>query len=244
MTINDARREVVDASHILSAQGIVDAFGHVSRRHPERADRFLISRSLAPALVTPADVLELDLDGVPVSDPDARIFLERFIHGEIYRRRADVYAIVHSHAVSVLPFSVVPSVTVRPIYHMCGYLRSTPVPFDIADHAGPGSDLLIRNAKLGAALAAHLADAAVVLMRGHGFTAVGEGVPQATYRAIYAARNCEVQLAALKLGEPVYLNEKEARACDETTMGQIDRAWNLWRHDHATSVRDQGDTTA
>ena len=222
-------RDVVDASHILAAQGILDAFGHVSCRSPSRPDRFLISRSMAPALVTPADVLELDLDGVAIVDSSARLFLERFIHGEIYRRRPDVGAIVHSHAMSVIPFTVVPTMPVRPIFHMCGYLHGTPEPFDVADHVGGSSDLLIGTASLGVALAEHLGSASLVLMRGHGYTAVGDGVTQATYRAIYAAKNCEVQMNAHGLGVPIYLSEDEAAACDATLSGQLDRAWDLWR---------------
>ena len=236
MTLDDARQEIADASRILAKQGLLDAFGHVSRRHPQRADRFLIPRSLAPAMVTPEDVLELDLDGVAVSQPTARVFLERFIHAEIYRRRQDVQAVVHSHSMAVLPFTVVPSVRVRAICHVCGYLHGTPVPFDIADHLGQTSDLLIRDQALGAALASHLGAASIVLMRGHGFTAVGDGVPQATFRAIHTARNCEVQRAAMALGEPIYLSEAEARACDATTTGQLDRAWNLWRHECSSSA--------
>jgi ribulose-5-phosphate 4-epimerase/fuculose-1-phosphate aldolase len=236
MTLDDVRQEIADASRILSKQGLMDAFGHVSRRHPHRSDSFLIPRSLAPALVTPEDVLELDLDGVAVSQPAARLFLERFIHAEIYRRRQDVQAVVHSHSPAVLPFTVVPSVRVRPIHHICGHLHGTPAPFDIADHVGPTSDLLIRDPALGAALAGHLGTAAVVLMRGHGFTAVGDGVPQATFRAIYTARNCELQRAAMALGEPIYLSDAEAQACDKTTLGQVDRAWSLWRHECSLSA--------
>ena len=122
----DIRQEVVDANRILVGENILDAYGHVSARSPSRVDRFLISRSMAPALVTPQDILELDLDGTPVSEPGARVFLERFIHGEIYRRRPDVRAIVHSHSLAVLPFTVVRSVTMRPICHMCGFLARIP----------------------------------------------------------------------------------------------------------------------
>lgn len=233
MTVQEAVRDIVDASRILSALALLDAFGHVSRRHPERADRFLLSRSMAPALVTATDVLEHDLDGAAPSTPGARLFLERFIHGEIYRRRADVHAVVHSHSTAVLPFTVVASAPVRPIHHMAGHLGGCPAPFDVADHAGPGSDLLIRDGALGCALATHLGEAAVVLMRGHGFTAVGADVPQATYRAVYTARNCEVQQAALALGEPRYLTDGEAVACDRASSGQVGRAWDLWRRDHA-----------
>ena len=240
MTLDEVRGAVVDASRILAGEGLLDAFGHVSARSPDRADRFLLSRSLAPALVTADDIVEHDLDGRAVENPDARLFLERFIHGEIYRRRVDVQAVVHSHSIAVLPFTVVRDVPVRPIFHMCGHLHGTPAPFDVGDHAGPSSDLLIRDAGLGVALAEHLGDAAVVLMRGHGFTAVGDGVPQATFRAIYTARNCEVQQAAMRLGDPAYLSEGEAHACDRAVTGQIDRAWALWRRDHASSPSASG----
>ena len=233
--MDEVRRAVVDASRILAGEGLLDAFGHVSARSPDRPDRFLLSRSLAPALVTAEDIVEHDLDGRAVDKLDARLFLERFIHGEIYRRRPDVQAVVHSHSIAVLPFTVVPDVPVRPIFHMCGHLRDTPRPFDVADHAGPASDLLIRNPGLGVALAEHLGQAAVVLMRGHGFTAVGDGVPQATYRAIYTARNCEVQQAAMRLGDPVFLSEGETRSCELAVSGQVDRAWTLWQRDHVPS---------
>ena len=235
-TEQDARREVAVASRILAGEDILDAFGHVSRRHPDRRDRFLISRSLAPALVTPDDVLELDLDGAAVFTPAPPVFLERFIHAEIYRRRPDVEAIVHSHALAVLPFTAVPSARVRPIFHMCGFLHGTPAPFDVADHAGPASDLLIRSSQLGAALARHLGAAATVLMRGHGYTVVGANVPMATYRAIYAARNCEVQSSALGLGEPRYLADGEALAADASAMSQVHRPWQLWCERHASAL--------
>ena len=230
MSVADVRREVVEASHILAGEGLLDAFGHVSARSPDRADRFFMSHSLAPALVADKDVLEHDLDGKVASDPDMHLFLERFIHAEIYRRRSDVQAIVHSHSPAVLPFAVVPSVPARPIIHMCGHMHDMPAPFDVADHAGPATDLLIRDAGLGAALAEHLGDATVVLMRGHGFTTIGRSVPLATYHAIYTAKNCAVQQAALALGEPVYLSAGEAVACDHSIGGEASRAWDLWRH--------------
>ena len=231
MTSGEVRQEIADASRILAAKEILDAFGHVSRRAPDQSGHFLISRSLAPAQVTPTDVVELRLDGTPVEYAHVHLFLERFIHGEIYRMRPDVQAIVHSHATAVIPFTIVQAIAVQPVCHMCGFLHGTPKPFDIAHHAGEGSDLLIRDSSLGMALAAHLAKASVVLMRGHGFTAVGNSVAQATYRAIYTSRNCEMQSAAMRLGQPHFLSEAEAVACERTLSGQIDRAWNLWRSD-------------
>ena len=227
MSDDDPRLDVVRASRILFGLSLVDAFGHVSRRHPDRPDRFLMSRSMAPGLVTLDDVVEHDLSGEPVSAPGTRVFLERFIHAELYRARPDVGGIVHSHAPGVLPFTVV-DVPVRPIAHTCGFLHGTGPAFDIADHAGDGTDLLIRNADLGAAFAAHLGGENVALMRGHGFTAVGTNVAQAVFRAVYTAANCELQASALRLGSPHYLSEAEAAACDLATSGQIDRAWNLW----------------
>lgn len=227
MTAVDPRLEVAQASRILFGQGVVDAFGHASRRHPGRSDRFFMSRSMAPGLVTPGDVIEHDLEGEPVEAPGTRVFLERFIHAEIYRRRADVQAIVHSHAPSVIPFTVVEQ-AVRPIAHTCGFLHGLGPAFDVADQAGDATDLLVRNAALGRALADHLGDANVVLMRSHGFTAIGGSVAEAVFRAVYTALNCQLQAAAMQLGTPRYLSSGEAAACEASTRGQADRAWTLW----------------
>lgn len=235
MTLWDAQVEVAQASHILFGLDVVDAFGHISRRHPERPDRFLMSRSMAPGTVTPADVIEHDLDGEPVSNPGTRVFLERFIHGEIYRAREDVGAVAHSHAPAVVPFTVVDR-AIRPVSHMCGFLHGTGPAFEFADHAGENSDLLIRSAELGRALARHLGDAKIVLMRGHGYTTVGASIAEAVFRAAYTASNCALQMAALQLGEPRYLSPGEAVACDAATMGQIDRAWNLWVSQYASAM--------
>lgn len=231
MTDDDLRLEIAQASRILFGLGVVDAFGHVSRRHPERPDRFLMSRSMAPGGVMPEDVLEHDLDGQPVDAPGARVFLERFIHAEIYRARPQVMSVAHSHTPSVVPFTVVDT-PVRPIAHTCGFLHGVGVAFDVADEAGDGTDLLIRNAGLGRALAAHLGDASVVLMRGHGFTTVGRSVAEAVFRAHYTAVSCELQMSAMRLGEPRYLSPAEAAACEASTANQIDRSWNLWLSQH------------
>jgi ribulose-5-phosphate 4-epimerase/fuculose-1-phosphate aldolase len=231
MIEQDARMQLVQASSILAMQGIVDAFGHVSCRNSDRPDRFLMSRSKAPALVGEEDILEFDLDGTPVSEPEARVFLERFIHAEIYRARPDVQAVVHSHAHHVIGFTVVPKARIRPIWHMCGFLSSVGAPFDVADHAGAASDLLIRSPELGQRFAEHLGAGTVGLMRSHGYTAVGSSIAEAVFRAVYTARNCQIQSAALALGDPVYLTPGEAAACEVTIAGQADRAWNLWVHE-------------
>jgi HCOMODA/2-hydroxy-3-carboxy-muconic semialdehyde decarboxylase len=220
--------DLVAANRILYRQGVVDGFGHVSARHPDRGDRFLLARSMAPAQVAHADILEFDLDGTPVDPAGPRPYLERFIHGEIYRARPDVMAVVHSHSPSVVPFGVVPSVPLRPICHMSGFIGAAAPVFEIRDAAGPASDMLIRTPGLGAALARTLGPEAVVLMRGHGSTVVGGTVRQAVFRAVYTEVNAKLQAEALRLGPPVFLTGEEAAAASATNDGQIDRAWNLW----------------
>jgi ribulose-5-phosphate 4-epimerase/fuculose-1-phosphate aldolase len=223
-------REIALANRILAGKDIVDGFGHVAARSADRPDHFLLARNMAPALVTPTDVLLFDLDGNCVSAPDARVYLERFIHGEIFRVRGDVQAVVHAHAVSVLPFAVVPDVPIRPIYHMSGFIGEGLPVFEIRA-CRHDSDMLIRDAALGVALAQTLGQASGVLMRGHGFTIVGESVQQAVYRAVYLDLNARVQAAAMALGDPVYLNPAEAKAAEATIHGQIHRPWELWARD-------------
>lgn len=226
----DVITDLVDANHILFHQRIVDAFGHVSARSPERPDRFFMARNLAPGLVTAADILEYRVeDGEAVMADPPRLYLERWIHSEIYKARPDVMAVVHNHSPAVLPFTISKSARFRPACHMCGFLGEGPPLFEIRDTAGPATDLLIRSRALGAALAASLGDARVVLMRGHGCTVVAENVRVAVYRAIYTEVNAKLLLQALPLGEVETLTAAEAEATRITNEGQIDRPWNLWR---------------
>lgn len=221
--------DLVDANHILFHQNVVDGFGHVSVRHPERPDRFLLSRSMAPALVQAADIMAFDLDANPVTADGRPAYLERFIHAEIYRARSDVNAVVHSHSLSVIPFGVVSGVALRPISHMCGFLGEGAPVFEIRDKAGDASDLLVRNRELGAALARSLGQSAAVLMRGHGSTVVGRSVRQAVFRAVYTEIGARLLTEALRLGPPNYLTPGEAAATTGANEGQINRAWDLWR---------------
>jgi ribulose-5-phosphate 4-epimerase/fuculose-1-phosphate aldolase len=220
--------ELVAANRILARQGVLDGFGHVSARHPERPGRFLLSRSLAPELVTAADIMEFDLDANPVGGDTRRPYLERFIHGEVYRARQDVRAVVHSHSPSVIPFAA-SSVRLRPIYHMGSFLAGGAPVFDIRKRFGC-TDMLVRNRDQGVALAAELGDQAVVLMRGHGFVAVADSVPIAVYRAIYTEMNAGIQQKAIALGGTVtYLEPDEAARSDETNRGVSARPWELWK---------------
>ena len=227
-------QDLVDANRILFHQGVVDAFGHVSVRHNRDTSRFLMSRSLAPGLVTAADIVELAVaSGEALSAQAPRLYLERYIHSEIYKARPDVMAVVHNHSPAVLPFTVVRGVPLRPICHMCGFLagagRDGPAVFEIRDHAGDGSDLLIRNQALGAALATTLGEDRVVLMRGHGCTVVGPSVRVAVYRAVYTELNARLLQQALALGEVTTLTPAEAEATRVTNEAQVDRPWGLWK---------------
>lgn len=220
--------ELVLASHILAYHGVVDGFGHVSARRTDRPDRFLLSRNRAPEQVSLGDILEYDLASNVVTAGEHRVFLERFIHGEIYAARPDVMAVVHSHSHAVIPLGVAEGQTLRSVFHMGGFIgASTPI-FEIRDVCGDGSDLLIRDRKLGRALAASLADKAVVLMRGHGSTAVGTTLRQAVFRAIYAEINAQLQTQASRLGRVTYLTDAESAAAAVSGDSQINRAWDLW----------------
>jgi HCOMODA/2-hydroxy-3-carboxy-muconic semialdehyde decarboxylase len=225
--------DLVAANHILFDQGVVDAFGHVSVRHNARDDRFLLARNMAPGAVTADDIIEFTLDGDPVNAAGRRVYLERFIHGEIYRRRPDVMSIVHSHSHSIVPLSVVKGVKLRALFHMAGFIgQNTPV-FEIREAGGDGTDLLISNHALGRALAEKFDHADIVLMRGHGSTVVGGSIPQAVYRAVYAELNAQYQLSASQLGEIVYLTEAEGLACVTNVEGQMQRPWDLWKSQSA-----------
>jgi ribulose-5-phosphate 4-epimerase/fuculose-1-phosphate aldolase len=179
--------ELVLANHILFRQGVVDGFGHVSARHDRDPGCFLLSRSMAPALVTPDDIMTFDLDSAPLdhvgaADPRGRApYLERFIHGEIFARRPDVICVVHSHAATVVPFAA-SSVPLKPIYHMSCFLRTGAPVFEIREKFGM-TDMLIRNNAQGAALAEKLGDKSAVLMRGHGYCTIGSSIPEAVFLA-------------------------------------------------------------
>ncbi len=227
--------DLVTANRILFHQGIFDAFGHISARHPGDASRFLLSRNLAPGLVTAADIVQYQVGSAdPVSADAPRGYLERYIHSEIYKRRPDVQAVVHNHSPAVLPFTlaqpgVANTARFRPVCHMSGFLGAGARIFEIRDTAGPDSDLLIRSRELGAALADTLANDRVVLMRGHGCTLVAENVRVAVFRSIYTELNARLLLQALQIGDVNFLTPGEAEATRITNEGQVERPWQLWK---------------
>jgi ribulose-5-phosphate 4-epimerase/fuculose-1-phosphate aldolase len=220
--------DLVAANHILADQGVVDGFGHISARHPTRRDHFLMSRSLAPALVQHDDILEFDRDGEPVDARGRQVFLERFIHSAVYRARPDVQSVVHTHSPAVIPFSV-SQVPMRATFHLAAFLSAGVPVFEIRD-AGGMTDLLVRNDQLGRALATTLGEHAVALMRGHGDVVAGPTIPMAVFRAVYTEVNARIQAQAIALGGGViYLESEEGRQAGRAVDQIHLRAWDLWK---------------
>ncbi|WP_336964544.1 class II aldolase/adducin family protein [Sphingobium aquiterrae] len=227
--VRQAIERLVTANAILYRKGVVDAFGHVSARHPHDSSRFLLSSSKAPATIAPFDIMEHGLDGEPCAGHDGKPYLERFIHSEIYKARADVSAIVHSHSPSVIPFGCVAQAKLRPIFHMSSFLGEDVPCFDIRSLGSDETDLLISSREHGAALAETLGrDATVVLMRGHGSTATGSSLQEAVFRAVYTEVNAGLQIAASTMGDVTYLSPGEALSATISNRAQIGRAWDLW----------------
>ena len=227
-----AKRELIEdlvvANRILFDQAVLDGFGHVSARDDANPDRFLLARSMAAGLVEDGDIMEFDLDGAPVDARGRAVFLERFIHSEIYRARPEVQAVVHSHSPNLVPFGVTPA-ALRPLYHMTGFLGDGVPVFEIRKVAGEETNLLITDGRLGKALAETLGPRPAALMRGHGSVVVGGSVQQAVYRAIYMELNARLQSEAIRLGRVNYLTAAEAREGAAVNDRMLHRPWELWK---------------
>jgi ribulose-5-phosphate 4-epimerase/fuculose-1-phosphate aldolase len=228
----DARTAVVSdiviGSRVLADFGVLDGFGHVSARDPGNPDHFLMARSLAPALVTADDIMEFDLDGNAVDARGRALFLERFIHSEIYKARPDVMAVIHTHSDGVIPFTV-SQVQLRPLFRNAAFLAAGVPVWDIRKDFGE-TDMLVRDPAIGKTLASALGDKSVVLMRGHGDVAVGPSVKVAAFRAYYTDANAKLQTQALALGGDVnYLTQAEGAKAESVNLLLVDRIWNLWK---------------
>jgi HCOMODA/2-hydroxy-3-carboxy-muconic semialdehyde decarboxylase len=228
----EVAREVLEdlaaASRILADQGVFDAQGHTSMRHPSAPGMFLMSRSLAPALVTADDIMELTLDGEP-RDPRGRSpFVERFLHAEIYRARRDVMAIAHGHSTAVIPFGLT-GTPMRATYHNAAFLAAGVPVFDIRDQFG-STDIVISTPERAAAMAKRLGDKHVMLLRAHGFVAVGPTIQAAVFRAVFTEVSARVQLQTAALGgQMAALDEEEGRKADTINLATLGRAWELWK---------------
>lgn len=231
--VRDVIDDLVAANRILAGLGVLDAFGHVSARHPETPGRYLMAWRRAPEAVTRDDILELDLDSCAVAATERPLYLERFIHGRIMAARPDVGAVVHSHAPSVVPFSA-SQVPLAAIYHMASFLGSRTPVFEMRETFGI-TDLLVRDNAQADALAKVLGGGSVVLMRGHGLCAVGEDLREAVFRSYYTQQNAALQQQAIALGAPVsYLDERECACATATNRRVLGRPWNMWKAQFAT----------
>jgi HCOMODA/2-hydroxy-3-carboxy-muconic semialdehyde decarboxylase len=223
-----AVRDLVAANHILFNEGIFDAYGHVSARDPDDPGRFLLARHVAPGIVTRADILTFDLDGNVLDGHGEKLYTELWIHAAMYAAQPAVNGVVHSHSHSIIPFGATKS-PLRPIWAPASFLSLGVAQFDTRDVAGD-TDLMIRTPELGKALAEAMGDRPVALMRGHGATVVGSSLREAVFRAVYIEANAKIQTEALRLGEPVYISEGEARKSQAHMDADPSyrRAWEFW----------------
>ena len=218
--------DLVAANRILAKEGVLDGWGHVSVRLSPH--HFLMAKAVPPGLVQANDLYVWDLDARPVSGKPDDSYSERFIHAEIYRARADVHAVVHNHAPALIPFGV-SSVPLRPLYHRSSFIGLGVPVFEIRERFGM-TDLLIRNAALGKALAETLGDKPAALMRGHGVTVVGPSIPRVVSRSIFLALNATLQLQAMSLGQPItYMDVEETRLIEAREGHGLKRAWEAWK---------------
>ena len=220
--------DLVIANRILAKEDVVDAYGHVSIRHPQKPDRYLLSRSLSPEFVTRGDIIEFMLDGQPVNDTRPP-YLERFIHGAIYEARPDVNAVIHSHAEDILPFSI-SKTPMCCVAHVASDMGAHVPVWDIAEKFGDETNLLVINMAQGRDLARKLGSDSVVLMRGHGFSAAADGLLKLVRLSVYLPRNARVLLAAMRLGEFKALSEGELRTRNNFRAGspEMQRGWEFW----------------
>ncbi len=220
--------DLVTANRILAHEGVVDGYGHVSLRHPERPDRFFMSRSRSPELVTLDDIMEFDLDCNPIDQRGRTMYGERPIHGAIFQARPDVGSVVHNHAHDVIPYSVT-KVPMRQIIHTAGGMGGHVPVWDIHDDFGD-TDMLVRNMHQGRSLAKTLGNNTAVLMRGHGCTVTGKTVRDSVRVAVYLMVNARLQTEAMRFGDVTFLSEGEMIATAEMAASQLssDRVWEYW----------------
>jgi ribulose-5-phosphate 4-epimerase/fuculose-1-phosphate aldolase len=223
-------QDLVIANRILAREDVVDAYGHVSMRHPDNPHRFLIARSLAPELVGTADIVELDLDGQPVRDDGRKLYLERFIHAAIFAARPDVMAVVHAHAEDTLPFGIAEATKLRPVIHSGSFIGSEVPVWDIADRFGD-TNLLVTNIEQARDLAACLGPNNVALMRGHGFASAARSLIEVVRLSVYLPRNARALMRARQLGGEIkYLSPGEIAARNRGYSPYSVETWRTWEY--------------
>jgi ribulose-5-phosphate 4-epimerase/fuculose-1-phosphate aldolase len=219
--------ELVTANRILAREGVVDSFGHVSARHPDNPQRFLLSRARAPDCIEADDIMEFSLDGTAIDARGRAPYLERFIHGAIFEARPDIQAVVHNHSASVIPFGVTGH-KLRPLLHMCGNIGHEVPIWDSHDKFGDTA-LLVENMDMGRDLAAAVGAGRTVLMRGHGATIAGPNVRHAVFVSVYLEVNAKLQMQAMAMGEIKFLTRGEVdKILERTGPYTVNRAWENW----------------
>lgn len=222
------RYDIALANRILAHEGVLDAFGHVSARHPDDPNKYLLSRSRGPELVEPDDILVFDLDSQPIEEPTVRMYGERVIHGEIFKARPDVMAVCHHHAASILPYAIT-GMPLVPVYHLGATLGQALPIWDQRDEFGVTNSLVLQPAE-GQSLARALGPNWTVLMRRHGATVAGRSLQELVFRCIYGCRNAEYQTQARALGQLDQLTPKETELAEEYNLrpGPVGRAFEYW----------------
>jgi HCOMODA/2-hydroxy-3-carboxy-muconic semialdehyde decarboxylase len=232
--------DLVLANRILANEGVIDAFGHVSIRHPRRPDRYFLARSRSPELVERVDLMEFDLDSRPIDEQGRTMYSERPIHGSIYRARTDVMSVCHNHARSLIPFSVT-GTPIRPVLHVAGGMGAETPIWDIKDEFGD-TDLLVTTAAVGDSLARKLGPHRVCLMRGHGAVVAAHDLKATVFVSIYLMVNATLVREARELGEVTYLSDGEVRLTEQMNFRarSQNRAWEYWarRAGFTTTVND------
>jgi ribulose-5-phosphate 4-epimerase/fuculose-1-phosphate aldolase len=223
-------QDLVIANRILAKEEVVDAYGHVSVRHPDHPDRFFIARSVAPDLVGPEDIVELGLDGQPVGGERRQLYLERFIHAAIFEARPDIMAVVHAHAEDTLPFGIAPRAKLRPVIHSGSFIGGEVPVWDIADRFGD-TNLLVTNIEQAGDLASCLGPHNVALMRGHGFASVARSLIEVVRMSVYLPRNARALMRAKQLGGEIkYLSDGEIAARNRGYSPYSTETWRTWEY--------------
>ena len=229
--LDNVIQDLVIANRILAKEDVVDAYGHISMRHPDNPKRFFISRSLAPELIQKEDIVELDLEGQPVKDEKRSLYLERFIHAAIYEARPEVNSVVHAHAEDTLPFGIAKGAPLRPVVHSGSFIGSKVPVWDIADKFGDHTNVLVTNMDHGRDLAKCLGSNSVALMRGHGFASAARSIIEVVRLSVYLPRNARAQMRAMQLGGEIsYLHQGEIDARNAGYSPYSTETWRAWEY--------------
>lgn len=226
--IDALRHKLALANRVLAREGVVDAFGHISVRHPDDPNQYLLSCSRAPGLVAPGDIGAFTLDGDAVGEPAGPPYLERYIHGALFEARADVQAVVHNHAYELIPFGIT-GAELRPVLHVAAAIGAAVPVWDIRDHFGDTS-LLVTDMDQGRDLADSVGGGSTALMRGHGAVVAGRSIEEAVVTAVYLMVNARIVQNAVALGEITYLSAGEIGLCREALLGDVplQRVWEYF----------------